>query len=124
MKIQDAINQAAFARNGDVNRTRFSALQLMTGATPYFPGLGDANIASSNCNSSSKYMKTLKNIDEARVRYREIDSNEKLKKALGERMNPNVEKQYAMGEALFFYDDKRRTWKKGTALVRLGKPFT
>ena len=36
-------------------------------------------------------------------------------------MNPNVEKQYAMGEALFFYDDKRRTWKKGTALVRLGK---
>ena len=121
MKIQDVINQAAFARNCDVNKTRFSALQLMTGLNPYFPGLGDANVANSNFDSSSKYMKTLKNIDEVRVKFREVDCNDKLKKAFGERMNNNVEKQYEMGESLFFFDDKKKEWKKGTALIRLGK---
>ena len=121
MPFQEAINQAAFVRNSEVNKTRFSALQLMTGINPYFPGLGDANVANTSFVSSSKYMKAWKNIDETRVKFREVDCNEKLKKALGERMNPNVEKNYELGEALLFYDDKRKKWKKGTALVRLGK---
>ena len=38
-----------------------------------------------------------------------------------ERINPNVEKPYNMGDPVFFYDTKRKEWKRGTALVRLGK---
>ena len=33
-------------------------------------------------------MKALKNIDETRVKFREIDSNERLKKVRGQRINP------------------------------------
>ena len=66
-------------------------------------------------------MKTLKNIDAARVRFREVECAAKLKKALSEKINPNVEKHYNMGDPVFFYDMKRKEWKKGTALVRLGK---
>ena len=121
MDIQEAINVASFARNSETNKTGFSALQLMSGHNPHFPGLGEATPASSNMNSSSKYMRVLKAIDNARVQYRQIDCNNKLKKIVGERMNPNVEKDYAMGDPVFFFDDRRREWKKGTALVRLGK---
>ena len=66
-------------------------------------------------------MKALKNIDETRVKFREIDSNERLKKVRGQRINPNVERSYKIGDPVFFFDDKKKEWKKGTALVRLGK---
>ena len=118
---QEAIDHAAFAKNSEINQTRFSALHLMMGQTPQFPGLAEANPASSNLKSSNKYMKTLRNIDDARVKYREIECNAKLKKVMGERINPNVEKAYKIGDPVFFYDMKKKEWKKGTALVRLGK---
>ena len=52
MAIQEAINQAAFAKNSDTNQTGFSPIQLMTGTNPKFPGLAEANPASSNVNST------------------------------------------------------------------------
>ena len=121
MTPQEAINHAAFAKNSDTNQTGFSPIQLMTGQNPTFPGLSEVNPASSNIDSSNKFMKTLKSIDSARVKMREIDCNAKLKKVRSERINPNVEKSYALGDPVFFYDDKKKEWKKATALIRLGK---
>ena len=69
-------------------------------------------------------MKTLKKIDKARVMFREIECDEKLKKMMSQRINPNVEKSYNIGEHVYFYDDKRIEWKRGTALVRLGTRTT
>ena len=40
---------------------------------------------------------------------------------MSERMNPNVENSYNMGDPIFFYDDKKKKWNKGTALIKLGK---
>ena len=55
ISIQDTIYKAAFAKNSEINHTRFSAMQLMMG---HFPGLAEANPVSSNHDSSSKYMKS------------------------------------------------------------------
>lgn len=55
---QEAINQAAFAKNSEINQTRFSPLLLMMGQNPHFPGLAEANPASSNLKSCNKYVKT------------------------------------------------------------------
>ena len=112
---------AAFAKNSEINHTRFSALQLVMGQTPHFPGLAEVNPASSNLESSSKYMKTMKKLDKARVMFRQVECDDKLKKVMGQRINPNVEKSYSIGEFVYFYDDKKKEWKQGTALVRLGK---
>ena len=118
---QEAINHAAFAKNCEVNQTRFSPLQLMSGQTPHFPGLVDVNPASLSCDSSSKFLKALKTIDSARVKFREVDCDMKLKQVMTERINPNVERRYDIGDPVFFYDPKNKHWKKGTALIRLGK---
>ena len=40
---------------------------------------------------------------------------------MSQRINPNVERSYEIGERVFFYDDKQKGWKQGTALVKLGK---
>ena len=40
---------------------------------------------------------------------------------MGQRINPNVEKSYDIGDHIYFYDDKKKAWKKGIALVRHGK---
>ena len=66
-------------------------------------------------------MRTLKAMDTARVKMRELECDSKLKKALGQRVNPNVERFYKLGDPVFFYDDKKKEWKKATALIRLGK---
>ena len=121
MDPQEAVNHAAFAKNTDTNQTGFSPIQLMTGRNPKFPGLSETSPASSNRECSNKYMKTLKAIDSARVTMREIDCDLKLKKVRSERINPNVEKFYNLGDPVFFYDDKKKQWKKATALLRLGK---
>ena len=121
MDFQEAVNQAAFAKNSDTNQTGFSPIQLMTGSNSKFPGSSEANPASSNVNNCNKYMKTLKNMDSARIKMREIDSSSKLKKVLSQRINPNVERFYRLGDPVFFYDDKKKHWKRGTALIRLGK---
>ena len=118
---QEAVNQAAFAKNTDTNQTGFSPIQLMTGTNPKFPGLAESNPASSNMKGCNKYMKTLKTMDYARTKMREIDCDSKLKKALSQRINPNVERFYRLGDPVFFYDEKKREWKKATALIRLGK---
>ena len=121
MTPQEAINHASFAKNCEVNQTRFSPFQLMMGQSPQFPGLAEANPASSNIKSSNKYINALKNIDLARVKFREVDCDRKIKKAISEKINPNVEKSYNIGDPIFFFDSKRKEWKRGTALVRLGK---
>ena len=92
--FQEAVNFAAFAKNSEVNKTRFSALQLMSGQNPHFPGLAEVGPASSNLDSTTKYMKKLKCLDEIRVKFRETDCDEKLRKVMGERLNPNVERTY------------------------------
>ena len=113
--LQEAVNHAAFAKNTDTNQTGFSPIQLMTGTNPKFPGLAESNPASSNMKGCNKYMKTLKTMDYARTKMREIDCDSKIKKALGERINPNVERFYRLGDPVFFYDEKKREWKKATA---------
>ena len=40
---------------------------------------------------------------------------------MSERINPNVEVRYQIGDPVYFYDIKKKQWKKGTALIRLGK---
>ena len=66
-------------------------------------------------------MKALKHIDDARVKYREYDCNEKLKKVKSQKINPSVEISYSMGDPVLFRDTKRKEWKQGTALVQFGK---
>ena len=100
MNPQDAINQAAFAKNSDTNKTGFSPIQLMSGQNPAFPGLSEANPASSNIDSCNKYMKTLKSIDSARVKMREIDCDSKLK-SLGARELIQMLKDFTILAILF-----------------------
>ena len=47
-------------------------------------------------------MKALKNIDEARVKFRKFDCEERLKKVRRQRINPAVERNYNMGDPVFF----------------------
>ena len=72
-------------------------------------------------NSSSTAMRTLRNINEARVKFREADCSFKLKKVRSQKINPSVEQFYQMGDPILFRDQKKREWKQGTALVRFGK---
>ena len=121
MSPQEAVDQAAFAKNCETNQAGYSPLQLVMGQNPAFPGLAEVTPASNNLDSSSKAMKALKLIDDTRVKYREFDCSEKLKKVRSQRINPSVEMNYQLGDPVLFRDAKRKEWKHGTALIRLGK---
>ena len=108
MSPQELIDNAAMAKNSDFHGSEFSPLQLIMGQNPTFPGLADVNLASTNLDSNSKAMKALKNIDYARVKFKEYDCNEKLKKVRSQRINAFVEKNYKMGDPVLFRDAKRK----------------
>ena len=118
---QEAVDQAAFAKNSETNQSGFSPLQLIMGKNPNFPGLSEVTSASTNMDNSSRALRALQNIDEARVKYRKYDCDEKLKKVRSQRINPSVEKFYKMGDPVLFRDDKKKKWIQGTALIRFGK---
>ena len=118
---QEAVDQAAFAKNSETNQSGFSPLQLIMGKNPNFPGLSEVTSASTNMDNSSRALRALQNIDEARVKYRKYDCDEKLKKVRSQRINPSVEKFYNMGDPVLFRDDKKKKWIQGTALIRFGK---
>ena len=44
ISIQDAINEAAFAKRIDINYSCFSLIKLMSGQNPVFPGLAEADM--------------------------------------------------------------------------------
>ena len=91
------------------------------GQNPTFPGLSEVTPASNNSDDSSRAMKALKRIKNARVSFRKIDCDEKLRKVRSLKINPAVERHYEMGDPVFFRDSKQNEWKQGTALVRYGK---
>ena len=45
MSPQDAVDQAAFAKNSETNASGFSPLQLVMGQNPSFPGLAEVSPA-------------------------------------------------------------------------------
>ena len=110
--IQEAINQASFAKNSEVNKTGYSALQLVNGRNATYPGLDEQTTTSSNFDNANRYMKLLKNIDKSRVLYRQIECDEKLKKLRSQRINPAVERFYKIGDHVVFRDEKKKEWKK------------
>ena len=69
MSNQEAIDYASFAKNSEVKRTGFSPLQLMMGRNPGFPGLSEANPASSNIDGTNKYIKALIKLDSNIVKW-------------------------------------------------------
>ena len=75
---QEAINEACLAKNSEVNKSGCSALQLVSGKSPTYPGLSDQTPATSNFDNANKYLKCLKNIDKIRVMYRQIDCDKKF----------------------------------------------
>ena len=40
---------------------------------------------------------------------------------MSQRITPTVEKFYKIGDPVIFRDEKKKEWKKSTALTRLGK---
>ena len=92
--------------------TGFSPLQLVIGQNPTYPGLSETTPA------STKAMKALKSIDEARVKFRKIDCDERLKKIRSQKINPAVERNYQMGDPIFFRDEKKKEWRPGTAMAQ------
>ena len=59
-------------------------------------------------------MRKLKCLDEIRVKFRETECDKKLRKVMGERLNPIVEQTYQIGDPIYFFDDKKKAWRKGT----------
>ena len=106
MDPQVAVNYASFAKNSEVNRSGFSPLQIVMGRNPSFPGLSDASPVISNFDSSSKVFGALKRLDQVRVKYRELECNEKLKKIQTQNLNPSVEANFTMGDPVLFRDDQ------------------
>ena len=61
-------------------------------------------------------MKTLKKIDKAGVMFREVECDDRLKKVMGQRINPNVEKIMLLENTCIFMMISRKSGSMGLHL--------
>ena len=119
--LQKAVDLACFVKNTEINQTRYSPLQMLTGRAPSFPGLSDWTPANIDMDDSNEYMRVLKRIDHARVEARKIDCNQRLKTALKYKISPSLDQSYYFGQHVWFKVASSHKWKAGIVLGQDGK---
>ena len=119
MGIQKAVDLACFVKNTEINKTGFSPLQLFCGRSPSFPGYSDCTPGSIELEGSNEYL--LRRMDNARITARQIDCNQRIKIALKSKINTSCEKNYSIGDSVWFKLDSSNKWKAGMVLGQQGK---
>ena len=121
INLQKAVDLACFVKNTEINKTGFSPLQLFCGRSPSFPGLSDCTPSSIELEGNNQYLDVLKRLNDARVEARRIDCDQRMKIALKSKINTSCEKNYTIGDPVFFKLDTDHKWKSGIVLGKDGK---
>ena len=109
---------AVNAKNSLTNTYGFSTHQLVFGTNPRLPGnWGDVNPGTLNHEDMVKIVGDhLNALAIARQKFIELEANDKLKRALQQRIYPQTNIKYCSGDIVFFKRDNRKFWY-GPAIV-------
>jgi transposase InsO family protein len=130
MSLQEAVDQAAWGRNAQINEQRgFSPFQLVFGRNPSLPGVSDATTGGLETMtygeiSTAMFQRMIK----TRLLMLNTNYDNKLKVAAKERLPGNVDIQFGIGDEIVFREGKENKLRDGKivgfdgpiALIRWG----
>ena len=122
LKMQEAVNHAAFVRNSTINDTGFSPFQLVYGRNPRIPGTVEGNhplsLIADTRNETARQM--IARNEATRKKFLEKETDKRIKRAAAERTTFRDDHTYESGEIVWFRDTKDDERRKGTIIGRDG----
>jgi len=130
MSLQEAVDQAAWARNAQINELRgFSPFQLVYGRNPGLPGVSDATTGGLETMTHGEISTAMfERMIKTRLLMLNTNYDHKLKVAAKERLPGNVDIVFGLGDEVVFREGKENKLRDGTivgfqgpiALIRWG----
>jgi len=130
MSLQDAVDQAAWGRNAQINELRgFSPFQLVFGRNPSLPGVSDATTGGLETMTHGEISTAMfQRMIKTRLLMLNTNYDHKLKVAAKERLTGNVDIVFGLGDEVVLREGKENKLRDGTivgfqgpiALIRWG----
>ena len=119
MKLENAVSKAVYAHNIQINRTGFSPRQLMFGSQGVVPGIYDGTPSSLEpvC-ESDEVRKQFAYRMEAETIIRQVDTNERIKKAIAQQAHGYNDHKYCEGDEVFFKEEGKDKWSGPAKVIR------
>lgn len=111
MTLVEAVRQAVYVHNLQINKSGFSPRQLTFGRQGVIPGITDGTpISMEPIVESDKFRLDFINRQKAEEIYRKIDSNERIQKALSQQTYGYIDETYNMGDVVLFKEVNTEKW--------------
>ena len=111
MSLQDALSAAIHVHNLQVNKTGFSPRQVTFGQQGIVPGIKDGNPATMEPSvDSDAVRKLLIYRQKAEEIYRQIDSSERIQKAMAQQSYGYQDSIYKAGDSVFYKEEGKDRW--------------
>ena len=108
--LDEAVSHAVNAKNLQINKTGFSPRQLMYGKQGVIPGITDGNPSSMEpITESESFRRELIKRQRAEDLFRKIDANERIQKALVQRVQGYSDNKYSEGDLVYFKENEIKT---------------
>ena len=106
MSIEDAVSNAVYSHNLQINRRGFSPNQLVSGKQNDVPGISESTPTSLEpVVESDTFRKEFLNRQKAEETYRQIDSNERIQQLMSSQISAYVDSHFDEGNSVYFKED-------------------
>ena len=111
MKLEQAVDMAAWTHNTNVNRLGFNPLSLVTGKAVMFPGVTMGDLATDSMYDSETVRKIMERHVMMMRKFREAEYESKLKMATTVRKKAYNDIRYKEGDLVFIQEMDQKCWK-------------
>ena len=121
LSLQEALNLACYTKNCEINKTGFSALQIVYGRSPKIISNFEPTVLTMDVVNDSEMARVqIDRIRKARLAYRQLEVDAKIKIMLNERIKGWTNYSLNQGDAVWF-KNKRSLWKQGNIIAIEGQ---
>ena len=110
LRLQNAVDMAAWTHNTNVSFLGYEPMRLVTGKSVNIPGITVGNVATDSLFDSEAVQKIMERHHDFIKKFREHEYGDKIKKAANIRSSVMNDRFYVEGDEVFYQDKDKKAW--------------